>query len=1578
MNLVVILISFLLGIAISWIVLPRIKRQIIVSFKLDLSQWIAASMIFYLIGIASIFVEYAFNIAVQNHISPNELSIKFWAAWIDQGVLIPLIPLVLSAIYYRVFIKINDLDYSPQYSVKTTKLFFSSTYVSACVPYVVFLFQNWDASVEASRLLDRVIIWIIMIFGLWIPFDVFSRGRLERKSESKDKKTEEKENGQQFCYYLPMVITFIVMSALGVLVSLFPDTMGELELMAIPPVLAALFGMIVFAVVYYSYQYPNKIVGKKILSNAVNDFKSGIEGKAYRYSNIIYRIEQTEENPTQVKLVVDKITVKNGEVPIENKAFDSRFKTFDKIDDLSNGAVEYFEEIKKERDDIIDALRKESKNEYVQNIGCVSDKEETESLFQKLTPVENADLGIYTEALDYAFQAKNRDVVNIALTGNYSSGKSSIINSYEKKTGKSFIHISLTHFDRTKQADEELVEKEIINQLIQQTPVELIPGTRFKIQRDFNWILGVIYSVVFVAFIVSGFFIFNYLKLFKSPEEQILSNHPWGYLFGSIGVFCGTFVVLCFFIIKWQKQNHIIRKISLKGNEIELEEQKEDKSFFNRHIDEILYVFEKVTQGNKDFRADGIVFEDLDRIEDSSVNPKIFEKLRELCILANKRAKLKGKESQPIRFFYLISDSTFASKERTKFFDYIIPIIPVVDMSNAYPKLKECLEEVNCFEGLDEKFLRKISLFFDDYRLIKNVANEFKIYKNELSNTSHDLNTILGIILYKNFFPDDFARLQRQDGYVYEVLGKRKKLVEMLKKDIDSEIADNASEIKNIESEYEDKKKKYDEEYEDRKANKSTGKYTDYSFVDWCTIIYEPNCLDLKDVYEARIDEKKYDSENLNKERNRLRNEPFKNLLKRATDEEQEKIFDCRKWENSQCKGNMYESLQDNRYYELILLLFQLGHLDDLNYRDYIAYFDERGMSKGDKEFLIGVNCRRGKEFDYRILDAELVCGELSDDDFSLKETRNIYLTEYLIRARLRNKLRRFIDQLIYNADYEYVTYFLRNTSQYKDAVCFITELRPEFLSFLLLLPPQYGINYVPENDLNHAILTALSRKEGIVRDIGKEVKKYLSEDARGLTCDTDDVDAITVNLEMQEGIEFRNVKEQIASKELREGIIELNLYEINYDNLYFILVDEFKCRKQDVEIKLLTLALNNERASLRPYVLYNLDKAVKAVVKKVKNKIKDEEPVIKLIAGPSSQVDENTINEYLDKNDRTIIDLSGIDKKYWGKFAQRNLFRRTIENIKLYYNEYGLDEYLVKNIEHSNIESIFNASVKQEKWVKALWEDVYKNGIIKDDIYKRLIKTIGSKIPVFALNPSIITKEKCKMLIDKNLIEMTSNNLQNIRSSYPDLTIDFIASDVDTYMSITSRIKPDPVEVNKILGDNRVPDHAKQTLLGKTRAVFSVIGKSLSDSVFRDILIWHFCPDDMRNLMSEYDSYSNNRKELVDEKVNTNRNLFIENIDAASDGLIIKFFQNANISCMEKAKALSAMIKGGKPDEICKRALTAAGNDQVKRLFGKARNAFEIDPNDENVVYLNELAKIGKVSSEIQSNGKIKVKRTK
>ena len=99
--------------------------------------------------------------------------------------------------------------------------------------------------------------------------------------------------------------------------------------------------------------------------------------------------------------------------------------------------------------------------------------------FERLTPIDDMDLNVYEEAIDYAFD--NSDIKNVAISGAYSAGKSSVLASYKKKhSNLQFLHISLAYFQSLDQEDEtevkeSVLEGKILNQLIHQIPSEKIP-----------------------------------------------------------------------------------------------------------------------------------------------------------------------------------------------------------------------------------------------------------------------------------------------------------------------------------------------------------------------------------------------------------------------------------------------------------------------------------------------------------------------------------------------------------------------------------------------------------------------------------------------------------------------------------------------------------------------------------------------------------------------------------------------------------------------------------------------------------------------------------------------------------------------------------------------------------------------------------------------------------------------------------------------------------------------------------------------------------------------------------------------
>lgn len=375
--------------------------------------------------------------------------------------------------------------------------------------------------------------------------------------------------------------------------------------------------------------------------------------------------------------------------------------------------------------------------------------------FERLTPIDNIDLDVYEDAINYVFE--NHDVKNVAISGAYSAGKSSVLASYKKNHDDlRFLHISLAHFKSPEQEEEtevkeSVLEGKILNQLIHQIPSEKIPQTNFRVKKKVGSKSIVKGNVIIVVALVTMLY-FVFFNLWKGyvltlPSNWLkslltLSTNPYALLVGGLVLT----LMLCVFIyglIKIQKNKNVFRKLSLQGNEIEIFEESDD-SYFDKYLNEVLYLFENA-------EADVIVFEDMDRFNAN----RIFERLREVNSLVN--VQHQKEEKKPLRFFYLLRDDIFISKDRTKFFDYIIPIVPVVDSSNSYDQFISHFKRSGLFEKFEESFLQGISLYIDDMRLLKNIYNEFLIYYNRLNPTELDYNKMLAIIALKICFQEILA-----------------------------------------------------------------------------------------------------------------------------------------------------------------------------------------------------------------------------------------------------------------------------------------------------------------------------------------------------------------------------------------------------------------------------------------------------------------------------------------------------------------------------------------------------------------------------------------------------------------------------------------------------------------------------------------------------------------------------------------------------------------------------------------------------------------------------------------------------
>lgn len=368
--------------------------------------------------------------------------------------------------------------------------------------------------------------------------------------------------------------------------------------------------------------------------------------------------------------------------------------------------------------------------------------------------IDNERNSKYVKQLNQVCERK--ECKNIAVMGPYGSGKSTVLLDFKKNKLEQCASISMIEFNESQQVDEnyiEKVEESIVQQLIYQSKNEQIPFSNYR--KEYPQKNNVSKNIIFSLFYFSLISLFLIFKLFNNIIDfEVKSFCSYVAVASFVAIF-GFGIYWLYNVVLYIYKKFKLSKIKLTGKNTQIELNY--NSIYNKYIDELFYYF-KSTQ--KRF----IIFEDIDRYNDKI----LFSHLRELNNLLNNSQYF---EEKPIVFIYAIKDDLFHSQDRTKFFDFILPIIPVIDFSNSYHKFLEFIS----FDNKNEEIIKNISYYVSDYRLVKNICNEFNTYKSiQEGNIISDTN-LFGLLVLKNLYPEEFSRMQYDKGIVkYLIESKRK------------------------------------------------------------------------------------------------------------------------------------------------------------------------------------------------------------------------------------------------------------------------------------------------------------------------------------------------------------------------------------------------------------------------------------------------------------------------------------------------------------------------------------------------------------------------------------------------------------------------------------------------------------------------------------------------------------------------------------------------------------------------------------------------------------------------------------
>lgn len=777
-------------------------------------------------------------------------------------------------------------------------------------------------------------------------------------------------------------------------------------------------------------------------------------------------------------------------------------------------------------------------------------------------------------------------------------------------------------------------------------------------------------------------------------------------------------------------------------------------------MNEIIYIF--CNSG-----VDVIVFEDIDRYDDNL----IFSKLRELSFLVNrklnknnpsilkklvanvKRFVIKSRTDRTaLRFLYLLRDDIFKSKDRTKFFDMIIPVVPVIDNTNSLDKVLEVFKGDSIVES-DLHFLQKLSLYIDEMRILKNIYNEYIIYAERLSNVPKLKRVqLLAIITYKNIFPYDFSQTQLGlgRGVLFRIFESKPQIIENAIQSLDIQIKNLQEDLKYAEAMYESnldeldalyitlpddlridevesssipirelvKKLKNREKCKIEVGKPSTSYYD--SSINYRYSSYDPTPLFevLKQNKEyvkkkAILDEGKGKYINRIKEqiqafeynKKTLKIKKLYHILDISNNIDIDLQLHLQRYDDRSEEWKEYHRMTVSHYFPLIKFLLRNGHIDE-TYTDYLTYFYPNSLTPEDKVFLLSITNSEILPPDHRLNNVNMIISRLEDNDYSRKEVLNFTLLVYALYHD--NKISKLLlNNIVQNKRVDFVYDFLAYNSELlsksNDDLEYPQESlivdRQKFFKALLSYWPMAwssyaGFSRVTDRDkliFFYNCFEFLSLDQIKAMNANRSLTNYInltSDFLRISTFSNVSINDIDKISKVFESLEIKFTAITKPNKVLLQMVYDGCFYEINIDNIESMLNDIHDSVGQTSNQY--TRICDFSESKLYSYIHKFINKYMEILLKDEQGGVFDsQDAAVGLLNNHDLDTDKK--KSYISRLKTTIDELSRIDTSLWEDLLNNGVILYSTQNVLTYFYDYaGMFDKILVDFFSSNQETIY------------------------------------------------------------------------------------------------------------------------------------------------------------------------------------------------------------------------------------------------------------------------------------------------
>ena len=1051
--------------------------------------------------------------------------------------------------------------------------------------------------------------------------------------------------------------------------------------------------------------------------------------------------------------------------------------------------------------------------------------------FEDLAPATNVDISNYKQALDQAFS--NPRLKNIAITGPYGAGKSSILESYlqskeafDKKYANLSLRISLAHFQPTKEGNkltddeqgtkavlkdgevfgsnyqmEQLLEGKIINQILHKIPTNIAKATGFRMvdtdkeseSKAFNWGDAVITGILMAYFCIPTL-VTPVISHFSFVDNNLLLV---------ILLFWAIAIIIFAVLFSYNYGKNIktffsrLQRVKFEGNEIELFQSK-DAAYFDKYLDSILYM---IDHSGKEF----FIFEDIDRFDTTL----IFERLKEVNELVNDKRKLR--QATPIKFIYLLRDDIFLNKDRTKFFDFLVPVIPVTNTKNSSDKLFAILEKYHLKDAITPDLVRALGLYIEDYRLIINIANEFRIYFAALGQRNKlNPDKMLAMIVYKNLFPRDFVDLQKQKGYVHFLLSKRGKdaFVSEKRAELEKEESDCMKKLKAIKAEIFTTTKELAWAIIGTKFNNACWRRTslsndtnkDLSALESYIENERGISQDAKDEYKKRkaiveadrkgqIDSENERLNNIRKQLEILDTASFSMLASMFVGKS-DNIFLQNGADNN---GNkvLYDAVRANSYFNLLKYLLISGNLDE-TFAEYTTFFYGESLSENDQAFLMNLHENGAPKWDLKLTNFSVVLQNISVAELTRPAVLNYSLLLHKLSFSELDDAAQSLEKMFCNFKGEYFGYAIQFISK--------GEKVGEFVTFLFrTLPNSFG-RICAEPNLNADIIESLAYyallylNEDELKELNEKstnsLAQYITNNPDFLQgaehLDDTNFEKIISSFRLLD-IKFPKIHSEGVPSSILEKVFSNCLCVVNGNILWVFFTVVLKESSEEAKTKPLTI-LNKlpKENSFRHCLVENFDLFVSAVLENLERKsIEDEyfedssDIIVELINRKSLK--DKAVVDYLSRLiPETIPMLSDIkESDNWRILVAKNLVKHTDYNLYLYIKKFGADDILINCLNHWYAQSPMISTRLKEQEQKIIMDAIVPKSMIDTGVYISILENLDYYITDHSgFDTELFPEDKIAKLIQKNCMDVNKDLFDFLQNRYPKLLPSYVKID--------------------------------------------------------------------------------------------------------------------------------------------------------------------------------------------------------